>query len=55
MLHKIWVKVSWEQKAASSALSTTSLSLTRFGNLLIHDKLFWGQRGEGAMGQRQEG
>lgn len=44
--------MSWEQKVASSALSTVSLSLTRIDNLLIHDKLFGGQRGWGLMGQK---
>lgn len=45
-------KVCWEQKVASSALSTMSLSLTRIGSLLIHDKLLGGagRRGNGGKG-----
>lgn len=54
VLHKRG-KVSWEQRTVSSALSLMPLSLIRTGNLLTQDKLLFWQRGEGVVGQRQEG
>lgn len=54
LLHKIWVK--WIGNTRLLLLSTMSLSLTRIGNLLIHNKLFGGQgeRGRWVKGKKVE-